>query len=239
MKSFVYQQFLLLIVLLPLTYCLDAKNGEEEILRNLPCVTRLNQLFCTSTGSSYPVNSIDKFIVDNKALLRRMYGVLQEPRIPTRTLEESTRHLFRRDILEGTIEEMMFKEDRLVTAGGNGTASARARRQADFPDIPKESSRKKDVCHSTVEIVTPYWASNSNGKVRAILNNKEFEQAIHQEICSQSSTPRCSRDCRCEQKHKWHRLLAYDPNNDCEGIFMDWFLFPACCVCRCSSNPFI
>jgi len=183
MKSLIYQLFLILILLLPLTYCLDAKNGDEEILRNLPCVTRLNQLFCTSTGSSYPVNSIDKFIVDNKALLRRMYGVLQEPRIATRTLEESTRHLFRRDILEGTIEEMMFKEDRLVTAEGNGTASSRARRQSDFPDIPKGSSRKKDVCHSTVEIVTPYWASNSNGKVRAILNNKEFEQAIHQEIC--------------------------------------------------------
>ena len=44
--------------------------------------------------------------------------------------------------------------------------------------IPRE-----DVCQSKVEIVTPYWASNSNGKVRAILNNKEFEQAIHQEIC--------------------------------------------------------
>jgi hypothetical protein len=41
-----------------------------------------------------------------------------------------------------------------------------------------------DVCDSKVEIVTPFWGTNSNGKVRAILNNKEFEQAIHQEICS-------------------------------------------------------
>ena len=71
------------------------------------------------------------------------------------------------------------------------------------------------MCESKVEIVTPYWASNSNGKVninevfvlimffvyevyevvvlvitglhsqvRAIMNNKEFEQAIHQEICT-------------------------------------------------------
>ena len=45
-------------------------------------------------------------------------------------------------------------------------------------------------------------------------------------------TLRCSRDCACEQKYKWHRLLAYDPNNDCAGVFMDWFLFPSCCVCR-------
>ena len=47
-----------------------------------------------------------------------------------------------------------------------------------------------------------------------------------------TSTLRCNRDCSCEQKYKWHRLLSYDPNNDCAGIFMDWFLFPSCCVCR-------
>ena len=34
-----------------------------------------------------------------------------------------------------------------------------------------------------------------------------------------------------------YRLLAYDPNNDCSGIFMDWFLFPSCCSCRCLKNP--
>ena len=41
-----------------------------------------------------------------------------------------------------------------------------------------------DVCESKVEVTTPFWASNSNGKVRAILNNDQFEQAIHQEICT-------------------------------------------------------
>ena len=39
------------------------------------------------------------------------------------------------------------------------------------------------MCESKTEVSTPFWASNSNGKVRAIVNNKEFEQAIHQEIC--------------------------------------------------------
>jgi len=87
--------------------------------------------------------------------------------------------------------------------------------------------------------VTPYWASNSNGKVRAVLNNNEFEQAVHQEICEDAETARCRRDCACKQKYKWHRLLAYDPNNECAGIFMDWFLFPSCCVCLCNKNPFI
>ena len=36
----------------------------------------------------------------------------------------------------------MFKEDKLVTEGGNKTDYARARRQTDFPDIKEGSSRK-------------------------------------------------------------------------------------------------
>jgi len=235
--------FLVLVLLVQPSLSMDANNGGGEIIRGLPCVKRLNQLFCGSSGNSYPAKAIDKFIDDNKALLKRMYGVLQEPRTVTtvrvvRTLKQETR--FRRDVLEGTFDELIEEAGKSSVAG-NETSSARVRRQADFPGNPSggEKSGKEDVCQSKVEIVTPYWASNSNGKVRAILNNKEFEQAIHQEICSKASTPRCSRDCVCEQKYKWHRLLAYDPNNECSGIFMDWFLFPSCCVCRCSKNPFL
>ena len=43
---------------------------------------------------------------------------------------------------------------------------------------------RADVCESKVEVTTPFWVSNSNGKVRAIVNNEQFEQAIHQEICT-------------------------------------------------------
>lgn len=41
-----------------------------------------------------------------------------------------------------------------------------------------------DACESKIEIVTPYWASNSAGKIRAIVNTQHFEQAIHQEVCT-------------------------------------------------------
>jgi hypothetical protein len=68
-----------------------------------------------------------------------------------------------------------------------------------------------DSCESMVEITTPYWAANSAGKVRAIVNTQHFEQAIQQEVCSKTSTKHCVGDCGCEQKYKWHRLLAYDP----------------------------
>jgi len=256
-----------LCLLLPICNSMDADNGEGSILRNLPCVQRLNQLVCTSSGNSYPDGAIGTFIDDNKALLRRMYGELQLARTVTKTtvrivqtfgaprlvaipliqghFASSPFKRFKRDMLEGTFEELIdnFPEEDQHTiekrSAGNETSSTKSKRQAEIPENPKQDNTKEDVCESKVEVNTPFWASNSNGKVRAILNNKEFEQAVHQEICTKPSTLRCNRDCSCEQKYKWHRLLAYDPNNDCGGIFMDWFLFPSCCTCRCNKNPFL
>jgi len=120
---------------------------------------------------------------------------------------------------------------------GNKTRTTRQTVNPPQNGAPTEQpkSNRVDSCESKVEITTPYWAANSFGKVRAIVNTKHFEQAIHQEICTKTSTSRCTSDCGCEQKYKWHRLLAYDPENDCKGVFMDWFLFGSCCVCRC--NP--
>jgi hypothetical protein len=56
-----------------------------EIIRGLPCIKRLNQLFCPNAGSTYPGTSINKFLDDNKALMRRMYGELQQATTFTRT----------------------------------------------------------------------------------------------------------------------------------------------------------
>ena len=64
---------------------MDADIGDGNILTGLPCVKRLNLLYCTRAGNSFPRNAIATFIDDNKALLRRMYGELQEPRTVTKT----------------------------------------------------------------------------------------------------------------------------------------------------------
>jgi len=250
---------------------MDADNGEGNVLRDLPCVIRLNQLSCTSAGNAFPSNKISSFIDDNKALLRRMYGELQQPRTVTQTTvtivrsfghtsfvasplvqgqfasaptfqQQIPQQRFKREVLEGTLDELLdmeFDDVEDGKASNNETITERKRRQAEIPANPPQDNTKADVCESKIEVTTPFWASNSNGKVRAIVNNDQFEQAVHQEICTKPSTLRCNRDCSCEQKYKWHRLLAYDPNNDCAGIFMDWFLFPSCCTCRCKKNPFL
>ena len=56
---------------------LDIDNGEGNVLKDLPCVMRFNQLYCTDPGSAYPTDRIGVFADDNKALLRRMFGELQ------------------------------------------------------------------------------------------------------------------------------------------------------------------
>lgn len=223
---------------------MDATIRNGEVVSGLPCVKRLNQLFCPSGGgSTYPESSINQYISDNRALMRRMYGQIQGT-ASTRNTNREVRKLngerFRRDVLEGTLEELEFDSFEEANGAKNATITRgdRRKRQTKLPKSPSKNKNKVDVCESTTEIVTPYWASNSNGKVRAVLNNNEFEQAVHQEVCKDSETARCSRDCSCKQKYKWHRLLAYDPNNECGGIFMDWFLFPSCCVCLCNKNPF-
>jgi len=238
-------------ILFGVSLSMDVDNGAGNVIPNLPCVVRLNQLSCSSGGSSYPDAAINTFITDNKALMRRMFGELQEPKTFTTTTVTLVQTVLpSQGFVSGPLLQPQFasppvngKFPRIKRNAGNETndsdSNERTKRQAEFPGSPDQDSTREDVCGSATEIASPKWASNSNGKVRAIVNNGQFEQAVHQEICTQESTPRCTRDCSCEQKYKWHRLLAYDPNNDCAGIFMDWFLFPSCCVCRCSKNPFL
>lgn len=89
------------------------------------------------------------------------------------------------------------------------------------------------------EVVAPFWANNTRGEVLALLNLYPFEQYVHWEKCTHEHKQMYCRDgCRCEQQYRLHRLLAYDPNNECRGIFSDWFRFPSCCICKCYDIPF-
>ncbi|XP_017105648.2 protein spaetzle 3 [Drosophila bipectinata] len=240
-----------------------------DVIKGVPCIKRYHQLFCPTAGNSYPIDKIERFIDDNKALMRRMYGdfemnmegpagggggggrqqakarkrrFIDEPDIfipPGAFAANAGESVEAGDSYFGKL-----RNKRQAAAGGSrnrggaavGGSNSNGNSNANRPQGNGNSGTGRlDACESKIEIVTPYWASNSAGKIRAIVNTQHFEQAIHQEVCSNTQTPRCEGECGCEQKYKWHRLLAYDPDNDCKGIFMDWFLFPSCCVCRC--NP--
>ncbi|XP_014357131.1 protein spaetzle 3 [Papilio machaon] len=185
---------------------------QGQIIRGVPCVKRNFQLYCPTAGNTYPIDKIEMFIDENKALIKRMYGSFSIPG-------------------GGRVRRAPGVPD--MHSGDSYFRHVRQASKSTLPDPQVNNTGRIDACQSKTEIITPYWALNSAKKVRAIVNTMHFEQAIHQEVCSKKSTARCSGDCSCEQKYKWHRLLAYDPSNDCAGIFMDWFLFPSCCVCQC------
>jgi len=109
---------------------------------------------------------------------------------------------------------------------------------------PDMSSKQEDeityfgdpinACDVDTTIEAPYWANNTGGKTLALLNLYPFEQYIHIETCqAEMSEGLCRPGCRCEQQYRLHRLLAFDPNNECRGIFSDWFSFPSFCLCKC------
>lgn len=98
--------------------------------------------------------------------------------------------------------------------------------------------RGVNACPVKEEVVAPFWANNTRGEVLALLNLYPFEQYVHWEQCTfEHKQMFCREGCRCEQQYRLHRLLAYDPTNECRGIFSDWFKFPSCCICRCYDLP--
>ncbi|KRT85261.1 hypothetical protein AMK59_2675, partial [Oryctes borbonicus] len=45
-----------------------------NLIRGIPCLKRDSQLYCPNAGNAYPLDRIELFIDENKALMKRMYG---------------------------------------------------------------------------------------------------------------------------------------------------------------------
>lgn len=48
---------------------------------------------------------------------------------------------------------------------------------------PTKNQRFVDACQSKMEVLTPYYATNSKGKLRTIVNSELMQQAIQVETC--------------------------------------------------------
>ncbi|XP_022703640.1 protein spaetzle 3-like [Varroa jacobsoni] len=194
-------------------------------MQHLPCVRAANQLYCPTAGSLYPnINLTEPIVAGHKFSKEK---TCKRERIDS--FIDDNKSMIRR--MFGNVDSPSDPAIEHFQTYDGRRIHHRGKRAANVGGSP----HKVDACESTVEIVTPYWASNSHGKIRAIVNTQHLQQAIQTEMCQNSQTRKCNADCGCEQKYKWHRLLAYDPDDDCKGIFMDWFLFPSCCVCRCQN----
>ncbi|EDW88077.1 protein spaetzle 4 [Drosophila yakuba] len=131
------------------------------------------------------------------------------------------------------------------SSSGSASKSGLLREGQLFQDAMKQEPvavasnlRGVNACPVKDEVVAPFWANNTRGEVLALLNLYPFEQYVHWEKCTHEFKQMFCRDgCRCEQQYRLHRLLAYDPHNECRGIFSDWFRFPSSCICKCYNIP--
>lgn len=119
--------------------------------------------------------------------------------------------------------------------------NVREEAKTELPTEPikiKRPVRGINACPVKEEFVAPYWANNTRGDTLALLNLYPFEQYVQWERCMYENRQMyCRAGCRCEQQYRLHKLLAFDPTNECRGIFSDWFRFPSCCVCKCYDLP--
>ncbi|XP_064458076.1 protein spaetzle 4-like isoform X2 [Ornithodoros turicata] len=147
--------------------------------------------------------------------------VTEPPFEPKRTPVVDSNHI---DMVDGDAH-VEVEEDEMVAAEDAKTESS-------TEGVPLRKGM--NACPVKQEVLAPYWANNTRGEVLALLNVYPFEQYIHVEKCAfENHKMFCREGCRCEQQYRLHRLLAFDPRNECRGIFADWFRFPSCCVCIC------
>ncbi|XP_042214408.1 protein spaetzle 4-like isoform X1 [Homarus americanus] len=136
--------------------------------------------------------------------------------------------------LQLELREQVFDELRVE---GNVREEVKTESPEEPPRI-KRPVRGINACPVKEEFVAPYWANNTRGETLALLNLYPFEQFVQWERCMYEHRQMyCRAGCRCEQQYRLHKLLAFDPTNECRGIFSDWFRFPSCCVCKCYDLP--
>ena len=104
---------------------------------------------------------------------------------------------------------------------------------------PEELAIFPDLCFLSVYLtchlkMQPWTNQNTTRFFSEIPSVNPSSTSCSLVFCRQETTNHCSGTCICEQKYTYHRLLAYDPDNDCKGVYIDWFLYPSCCVCRCT-----
>nr|XP_023019907.1 protein spaetzle 3-like [Leptinotarsa decemlineata] len=151
-----------------------------EYIRGVPCIIKNQQLYCPTAGTSYPKDRIELFIDENKALMKRMYGEFDMPDYDSRYGPGVKK---KRSTKPG-VPDVNFDPGPDPLDSTESLFNKNRSPRQNFRNNQSSESGRIDACESKIEIVTPYWASNSAGKVRAIVNTQHFEQAIHQEVCA-------------------------------------------------------
>ncbi|XP_043246870.1 uncharacterized protein LOC122394209 isoform X1 [Amphibalanus amphitrite] len=100
---------------------------------------------------------------------------------------------------------------------------------------PTPDPYTQSACDYWEELRSPFYAMNTHSEWKTLINMPNYETYIHMEHCKEDkSQGRCAEGCRCTQKFTIRNMPVYDRDiNGCDVIYMDEFLFPSHCDCKC------
>lgn len=78
----------------------------------------------------------------------------------------------------------IFNTDSLYTPNANHYSANLNRAKRSTGATGNHQQQFVDACQSKMEVLTPYHATNSKGKVRTIVNSELMQQAIQVETCA-------------------------------------------------------
>lgn len=86
-------------------------------------------------------------------------------------------------------DSVVLNEDSLYKMSSNMKESSQvislsSRQRRSINPNSQTQTQMVDSCQSKMEIITPYYATNSKGKLRTILNSELMQQAIQVETCA-------------------------------------------------------
>merc|ERR1719361_3337082 len=215
----------------------DNNNNSDSIVKT-STTTSTSSVFATTSESPSPMSTtIPNESTKSPSPTTTFSASTMTTQIP---FEEVTSFEDPNDTTTYNVEDQTNAEDEEFIPDPEARIAATTMKYPpiEFEDPVKYEGESQHACPVLNEVFAPYWVNNTRNQVRAILNLHPFEQYIHMEKClNEGEEMLCRKGCRCEQQYRLHRLLAFDPNNECRGIFSDWFRFPSYCICKCYNFP--
>lgn len=162
---------------------------SPRMLMDIPCDLDTSS-YCESAGSSYPWTAVRRYIYDNQAVMRQMYGDQRQSYIIQNEIEELReryesinfaalpevsdgrrgRHLLQEVdgnvtsplVSEEATNATLIEEENVTTSTAEPVTEATS--QATPQATPIVTKRGFQACRVKEEIISPYWAKNVQGE---------------------------------------------------------------------------
>ena len=158
---------------------------SPRMLLDIPCDLESSN-YCQTPGSSYPWSAVRRYIYDNQAIMRQMYGDQRQSYIVQneieelrekyenfvdyqaflkrgRNLQDVNRNVTFTSVDISTNASLAEEENENVTTT-SPEAFTESTSETTSKATPIESKRGFQACQVKEEIISPYWAKNVHGE---------------------------------------------------------------------------